>query len=176
MDRKKQWGTRRRGGGDRREREGVVKGEKKWRCGGGCSEGCWQHRLLSRCYIEWVDEYLRRSTSCGFFFNQANLLVPSSSAVTRLSHPPSLVFTCSNYGAKRVKLFMPTEREREREREFQEFRHPTHSLILRQWFFLFVRCIIKTFLYDVTRLELETVLSGSIFLFENQISPLIWKW
>lgn len=42
--------------------------------GGGCSEGCWQHRLLSRCYIEWVDEYLRRSTSCGFFFNQANLL------------------------------------------------------------------------------------------------------
>lgn len=55
---------------------------------GSCSEGCWQHRLLSRCYIEWVDEYLRRSTSCGFFFNQANLLVPSSSAVARFSHPP----------------------------------------------------------------------------------------
>lgn len=78
----------------------------------GCSEGCWQHRLLSRCYIEWVDEYLRRSTSCGFFFNQANLcwssFLPSCSAFSS-SLPVS---TCSDYDAKRVKLFMRREREK----------------------------------------------------------------
>lgn len=85
---------------------------------GGCSEGCWQHRLLSRCYIEWVDEYLRRSTSCGFFFNQANLLVPSSSAVARLSHPPRR-FPLAQIIARNESSCLC---ERERERQFQELR------------------------------------------------------
>jgi len=57
--------------------------------GGGCFEGCWQHRLLSRCYIEWMDEYLRRSTSCGFFFNQANLLRSPSTSAPRSGFPLS---------------------------------------------------------------------------------------
>lgn len=96
--------------------------------GGGCSEGCWQHRLLSRCYIEWVDEYLRRSTSCGFFFNQANLLVPSFSAVARLSHPPRR-FLLAQIMARNESSCLCGERgERERERKYRGVRCLTHSV------------------------------------------------
>lgn len=103
MDRKKQ----------RRGRKEI--GERVRRSGsrGGCSEGCWQHRLLSRCYIEWVDEYLRRSTSCGFFFNQANPLVPSFSTVARLSHP-SRRFLLAQIMARNESSCLCGDRERKK--------------------------------------------------------------